>query len=55
MAEYLERTEELLLAMNAGARAIENSMLYDGAVYSKNVFSESAEENPYVQGGKLLE
>ena len=25
MAEYIERTEELMLAMNAGARAIENT------------------------------
>lgn len=28
MAEYIERTEELMLAMNAGARAIENTRRY---------------------------
>ena len=27
MAEHIERTEELMLAMNAGARAIENTNL----------------------------
>ncbi len=30
MAEYIERTEELTLAMNAGARAIENAKRYHG-------------------------
>lgn len=30
MAEYIERTEELVLAMNAGARAIENTERKDG-------------------------
>lgn len=30
MAEYIERTEELILAMNAGARAIENTKRYHG-------------------------
>ena len=34
MAEYIERTEELMLAMNAGARAIENTKRYHGAVYT---------------------
>ena len=28
MAEFIERTEELMLAMNAGARAIENTRRY---------------------------
>lgn len=41
MAEYIERTKELMLAMNAGARAIENTKRYHGAVYTKDVFSES--------------
>ena len=35
MAEYIERTEELVLALNAGARAIENTRRYHGAVYTK--------------------
>jgi hypothetical protein len=43
MAEYIERTEELMLAMNAGARAIENTRRYHGVVYTKDVFSESTQ------------
>ena len=54
MAEYIERTEELMLAMNAGARAIENTKRYHGAVYTKNVFSESPQEIPYLQAAKVL-
>ena len=41
MAEYIERTEELMLAMNAGERAIENTRRYHGAIYTKDVFSGS--------------
>lgn len=54
MAEYIERTEELMLAMNAGARAIENTKRYHGAVYTKDVFSESPQEIPYLQAAKVL-
>ena len=54
MAEYIERTEELGLAMNAGARAIENTRRYHGAVYSKNVFSEDSQEIPYLLAAKVL-
>lgn len=54
MAEYIERTEELILAMNAGARAIENTKRYHGAVYTKDVFSESPQEIPYLQAAKVL-
>lgn len=54
MAEYIERTEELVLAMNAGARAIENTMRYHGTVYSRNVFSESPQEIPYLLAAKVL-
>lgn len=54
MAEYIERTEELMLAMNAGARAIENTRRYHGAVYTKDVFSESPQEIPYLQAAKVL-
>lgn len=39
MAEYIERTEELMLAMNAGARAIENTKRYHGAVYTNIALS----------------
>ena len=54
MAEYIERTEELMLAMNAGARAIENTRRYHGAVYSKDVFSEDSQEIPYLLAAKVL-
>ena len=54
MAEYIERTEELMLAMNAGARAIENTKRYHGAVYTKDVFSESPQEIPYLLAAKML-
>lgn len=54
MAEYIERTEELMLAMNAGARAIENTKRYHGVVYTKDVFSESPQEIPYLLAAKVL-
>lgn len=54
MTEYIERTEELMLAMNAGARAIENTKRYHGAVYTRDVFSESPQEIPYLQAAKVL-
>ena len=54
MAEYIERTEELVLAMNAGARAIENTRRYHGAIYNKNVFSEDSQGIPYLLAAKVL-
>lgn len=54
MAEYIKRTEELMLAMNAGARAIENTKRYHGTVYTKDVFSASPQEIPYLQAAKVL-
>lgn len=54
MAEYIERTEELMLAMNAGARAIENTKRYHGAVYTKDVFSGIPQEIPYLLAAKVL-
>ena len=54
MAEYIERTEELMLAMNAGARAIENTRRYHGAIYTKDVFLESPQKIPYLQAAKVL-
>jgi hypothetical protein len=54
MAGYIERTEEIMLAMNAGARAIENTRRYHGAVYSKDVFSEDSQEIPYLLAAKVL-
>ena len=54
MAGYIERTEEIMLAMNAGARAIENTRRYHGAVYSKNVFSADSQEIPYLLAAKVL-
>lgn len=54
MTEYIERTEELMLAMNAGARAIENTRRYHGAIYTKDVFLEIPQEIPYLQAAKVL-
>ena len=54
MAEYIERTEELMLAMHAGARAIENTRRYHGAIYTKNTSLESTQEIPYLQAAKVL-
>lgn len=54
MAKYIERTEELMLAMNAGARAIENTKRYHGAVYIKDLFSEDSREIPYLLAAKVL-
>ena len=54
MAEYIERTEELMLAMNAGARAIENTKHYHGVVYTKDLFSENPKAIPYLQAAKVL-
>lgn len=54
MAEYIERTEELILAMNAGARAIENTKRYHGAVYIADLFSDNPQEIPYLQAAKVL-
>lgn len=54
MAEYIERTEELVLAMNAGARAIENTKRYHGSIYTKDVFSENSQEISYLLAAKVL-
>ena len=54
MPEYIERTEELMLAMNAGARAIENTKRYHGVVYTKGLFSENPKEIPYLRAVKVL-
>lgn len=54
VAEYIERTEELVLAMNAGARAIENTKRYHGAVYTKDLFSDNSQKIPYLQAAKVL-
>lgn len=54
MAEYIERTEELMLAMNAGARAIENTKRYHSSIYTKDVLSESPQGIPYLQAAKVL-
>ena len=54
MAEYIERTEELMLAMNAGARAIENTKRYHSSIYTRDVFSERPQEIPYLQAAKVL-
>ena len=54
MAEYIERTEELILAVNAGARAIENTKRYHGVFYSMDVFSNNPKEISYLKAAKVL-
>nr|DAT63542.1 MAG TPA: DNA-directed RNA polymerase subunit [Caudoviricetes sp.] len=54
MAGYIERTEEIMLAMNAGAKAIENTRRYHGAVYIKDLSSENSQEIPYLLAAKVL-
>ena len=52
MADYIERTPELILAVNAGARAIENTKKYHGAFYLRDIFAD--EKIAYVAAAKLL-
>lgn len=54
MAEYIERTEELVLAVNAGARAIENTKRYHGATYCLDMFSDNQKEIPYLKAAQIL-
>lgn len=54
MAEYIERTSELLLAANAGARAIENEKRYYGAIYIRDAFGPNKSEIAYLQAAKVL-
>lgn len=52
--EYIERTEELILAVNAGARAIENNKRYHGTIYNVDVFSKEPKEIPYLKAAEVL-
>ena len=54
MAEYIELTEELILSMRAGARAISNTKKYHGAIYVLDVFSENPKEMPYLKAAEIL-
>lgn len=54
MAEYIERTEELILSMRAGSRAISNTKKYHGTIYMADVFSENPEEIPYLKASEIL-
>lgn len=54
MAEYIKRTEELMLAMNAGARAIEHTWRYYGAVYTKDLVADNPQEISYLLAAKVL-
>lgn len=54
MAEYIERTEEIMLAMNAGARAIEHTWRYYGAVYTKDLVADNPQEISYLLAAKAL-
>lgn len=54
MTDYIRRTEELRLAMNAGARAIANTKRYHDASYTKDVFSADSQTIPYLQAALVL-
>ena len=54
MAVYIERTEELMLAMNAGARAIETTKRFQGVSYCLDVFSRNPKEIPYSRAAEAL-
>lgn len=54
MAEYIERTEELILSMRAGARAISNTKKYHGTIYMSDVFSDNPKEIPYLKASEIL-
>ena len=54
MAEYIERTEELILSMRAGSRAISNTKKYHGTIYMSDVFSDNPKEVPYLQASEIL-
>lgn len=54
MAEYIELTEELILSMRAGARAISNTERYHGRIYVANVLSENPKEMPYLKAAEIL-
>lgn len=54
MAEYIERTEELILAMNAGARTIEHTWRYYGAVHTKDWFADNSQEISYLRAANVL-
>lgn len=54
MAEYIELTEELILSMRAGARAISNTKKYHGTIYVSDVFSDNPKEIPYLQASEIL-
>lgn len=54
MAEYIERTVELILSMRAGARAIANTKKYHGTIYMPDVFSDNPKEIPYLKASEIL-
>ena len=54
MAEYIELTDELILAMRAGARAIANTKRYHGTIFVSDVFSENPKEIPYLKAAEIL-
>lgn len=52
--EWIKCTDELRLAMNAGARAIENTKRYHGTVYVRDVFSGHPQEIAYLRAATVL-
>lgn len=54
MDEYIELTEELILSMRAGAKAIANTKKYHGTIYVSDLFSENPKEMPYLKAAEIL-
>ena len=52
--EWIKCTDEMRLAMNAGARAIEDTKRYHGIVYARDVFSGHPQEIAYLRAAAVL-
>ncbi len=54
MAKFIELTDDLILSMCAGARAILNTKQYHGKIYVYDVFSDNPKEIPYLKAAEIL-
>ena len=54
MADYIERTEALILAMNAGARAIENTKKIPRRKLHAMRFQPTVKQSPYLEAARVL-
>ena len=54
MAEYIELTEELILSMRAGARAISRTKKYHGTIFVTDAFTDNPKEIEYLKAAEVL-